>query len=272
MGQGKTHRRLRAWRPSRPGPSGWSRRARPTAPMRSMPPTLAKPDPARSKAGCRRRPTPILRPSPILLAWSIFSGRGIQPADRPFAQRRRMEHRIAPKAKWNIAPTGIGRLGVAFYAGGAFDAMTGENLTAFAAVPATYRLSETTRINLNAGWLWDRTVERHYLAYGLGFDWKLTETLQWTIEAFGQAGHRIFRAWSGRDFKPACVTVRTRFFRSTSSTATTSRRKRQLDHHRHDDPVSGARRQTRPPSDRPFVSLPPEGQLRRIPRGGRFMR
>jgi hypothetical protein len=95
---------------------------------------------------------------------------------------------IAPKAKWNIAPTGIGRLGVAFSAGGALDAMTGENLTAFAVMPATYRLSETMRINLNAGWLWDRTVDRHYLTYGLGFDWKLTETLQWTIETFGQAG------------------------------------------------------------------------------------
>src|SRR5438105_2475197 len=29
---------------------------------------------------------------------------------------------FAPKAKWNIAPTGIGRLGYSFYAGGAFDA------------------------------------------------------------------------------------------------------------------------------------------------------
>lgn len=95
---------------------------------------------------------------------------------------------IAPKAKWNIAPTGIGRFGFSFYAGGSFDALTGENLTAFAVVPATFRLSETMRINLNGGWLWDRTVDRHYLTYGLGFDWKFTDVLQWTIEAFGQTG------------------------------------------------------------------------------------
>jgi hypothetical protein len=95
---------------------------------------------------------------------------------------------IAPKAKWNIAPTGIGKLGYSFYAGGSFDAMTGENLTAFAVVPATYRLSENTRINVNVGWLWDRTFDRHFLLYGIGYDWKFTETLQWTIEAFGQAG------------------------------------------------------------------------------------
>jgi hypothetical protein len=95
---------------------------------------------------------------------------------------------LAPRAKTNLAPTGIGRFGVSFYAGGSFDAMTGENLTAFAVVPATYRLSESMRINLNGGWLWDRTLDRHYLTYGLGFDWKFTDVLQWTIEAYGQAG------------------------------------------------------------------------------------
>jgi hypothetical protein len=95
---------------------------------------------------------------------------------------------VAPKAKWNIVPTGIGKLGLSFYAGGSFDVLTGENQSAFAVVPVTYRLSEVMRINAIAGWLWDRTVDRHYLLYGIGFDWKFTETLQWTIEAYGQAG------------------------------------------------------------------------------------
>ena len=95
---------------------------------------------------------------------------------------------IQPKAKTNIVPTGVGKFGFAFYAGGSFDALTGENVTAFAVVPATFRLNETMRINLNGGWLWDRGVDRHYLTWGIGFDWKFTDTLQWTIEAFGQAG------------------------------------------------------------------------------------
>src|SRR5450631_490742 len=69
---------------------------------------------------------------------------------------------VAPKAKWNIVPTGIGKVGFSFYAGGSFDALTGENLTAFAVVPATYRLSETMRINVNAGWLWDRMAGVRY--------------------------------------------------------------------------------------------------------------
>ena len=70
----------------------------------------------------------------------------------------------------------------------AFDAVTGDNLTVAAVIPATYRLSETMRINVNGGWLWDRTADRHFALYGIGFDWKFTDTLQWTIEAFGQAG------------------------------------------------------------------------------------
>jgi hypothetical protein len=95
---------------------------------------------------------------------------------------------IAPKAKMNLVPTGVGKLGVSFYAAGTFDALSGENLTVAAVIPATWRLSETTRINLNGGWLWDRSIDRHYFTYGIGFDWKFTDTLQWTIEAFGQAG------------------------------------------------------------------------------------
>lgn len=95
---------------------------------------------------------------------------------------------LQPKAKMNIAPTGVGRLGYSIYAGGSFDALTGDNLTALAVIPATYRLSETTRLNFNGGWLWDRGSDRHFLTWGIGFDWKFTDTLQWTIEAFGQAG------------------------------------------------------------------------------------
>jgi hypothetical protein len=95
---------------------------------------------------------------------------------------------IAPKAKVNLVPTGVGRLGVSAYVNASFDALTGENLTIAAVIPATYRLSETMRINVNGGWLWDRTTDRHFALYGIGFDWKFADTLQWTIEAFGQAG------------------------------------------------------------------------------------
>src|SRR5262245_31807934 len=45
---------------------------------------------------------------------------------------------IAPKAKLNLVPTGVGRLGFSFYAAGAFDPLTGDNLTVAAVIPATW--------------------------------------------------------------------------------------------------------------------------------------
>lgn len=95
---------------------------------------------------------------------------------------------IAPKAKINLVPTAIGKFGVSALGGFAFDARTGENTNAFFEIPATYRLSEIMRINVNAGWLWDRSLDLHYFTYGIGFDWKLTDLFQYTIEMYGQAG------------------------------------------------------------------------------------
>jgi hypothetical protein len=99
---------------------------------------------------------------------------------------------LAPKAKINIEPTGIGKFGVSALASGTFDAMTGQNTAVFAEIPATYRFNENMRINLNAGWLWDRVIDRHYFTYGVGFDWKFTDVLQYTVELYGQAGHAEF--------------------------------------------------------------------------------
>lgn len=96
---------------------------------------------------------------------------------------------IAPKAKLNIAPTGIGKFGYSAEGSVTFDAVTGQNTAIMAMIPATWRFTENTRININAGWLWDRTVDQHYFTYGVGFDWKFTEVLQYTIEMYGQVGH-----------------------------------------------------------------------------------
>src|SRR5215471_17876604 len=73
---------------------------------------------------------------------------------------------IAPKAKINIEPTGVGKLGYSFYATGSFDPLSGANRTVTAVIPVTWRLSENMRINVNGGWLWDRTIGQHYVASG----------------------------------------------------------------------------------------------------------
>lgn len=95
----------------------------------------------------------------------------------------------APKLKTNLIPTAIGSWGVALSAIGSYDLVTGENTGISVTVPATLRLSNVVRINLNAGWQRDRTANHDYFTYGAGFDWRTPDNV-WTItgEMFGQLG------------------------------------------------------------------------------------
>jgi hypothetical protein len=98
-----------------------------------------------------------------------------------------------PKAKLNLSPSSIGTFGVAISATAAYDLLTRENTALAVTIPATMRLSENTRINLNAGWLLDRTDDKHYLTYGVGFDTRTSDNV-WTLttEVFGQMGSAEF--------------------------------------------------------------------------------
>jgi hypothetical protein len=96
---------------------------------------------------------------------------------------------VTPKVKTNIVPGGIGSWSVALAAVAAYD-FTAREVASFAVtVPATLRLSNVVRINVNAGWLFDRTADRHYLTYGAGFDWRTPNNV-WTLtgEVFGLVG------------------------------------------------------------------------------------
>lgn len=94
-----------------------------------------------------------------------------------------------PKLKTNIMPSAIGSWGVALSAAASYDTNTGDNTALFATIPATLRLSNVVRINLNGGWQWDRIADRHYLTYGAGTDWRTPDNV-WTVtaELFGQLG------------------------------------------------------------------------------------
>jgi hypothetical protein len=96
---------------------------------------------------------------------------------------------VSPKLKTNIVPTAIGSWGFALSATATYDLLTKENTALFVTVPATLRLSNVVRINLNAGWQLDRTTGRNYFTYGAGFDWRTPDNV-WTLtgEVFGQAG------------------------------------------------------------------------------------
>jgi hypothetical protein len=94
-----------------------------------------------------------------------------------------------PKLKTNLVPSAIGSWGVALSGAASYDLITHRNTALFATVPATLRLSNVVRINLNGGWQWDRIADRHYFTYGAGTDWRTPDNV-WTLtaEIFGQLG------------------------------------------------------------------------------------
>lgn len=95
----------------------------------------------------------------------------------------------APKLKTNLIPSAIGSWGVALSATLAYDFIARDVTALFVTVPATLRLSEVVRINVNVGWQLDRTMNQHYFTYGVGFDWRTPDNVwTWTAEVFGQAG------------------------------------------------------------------------------------
>ena len=96
---------------------------------------------------------------------------------------------ITPKAKMKLVPTAIGSWGWAATVTPSYDAISGNNTSVAFALPGTLRVSETVRINLNAGMLWDRVMDRRYATYGLGLDVRTSDNV-WTLttEVFGQLG------------------------------------------------------------------------------------
>jgi hypothetical protein len=107
--------------------------------------------------------------------------------------RARFDHEwfstLTPKIKTNLIPTAIGKWGVSISATAAYDMITAENIALAATIPATLRLNENMRINVNVGWQWDRILNRHFATYGLGFDWRTSNNVwTWTAEVFGLFG------------------------------------------------------------------------------------
>jgi hypothetical protein len=94
-----------------------------------------------------------------------------------------------PKLKTQLRRGSIGSWAVAVTAVSSYDLLTGEN-TGFAfAVPATLRLNNNQRINVNLGYLRDRVDSRDYLTYGFGIDSRTSDNV-WTVtaEVFGITG------------------------------------------------------------------------------------
>jgi len=85
-----------------------------------------------------------------------------------------------------------GKFGLAIAGGASFNALTGENTGAFVNIPVTYTATETLKLNVNAGWLYDRPNALHYASYGAGFEWIPVKDGPVTLiaEVFGLIGER----------------------------------------------------------------------------------
>jgi hypothetical protein len=102
---------------------------------------------------------------------------------------------VAPKVKTNLIPSAIGNFGVAIAAGGSYDPIANAVTSYYAYAPATLRLSNVARLNLNAGWSFDAIANRHYVTYGAGVDLRTPDNV-WTLtaEVFGQIGEADMRS------------------------------------------------------------------------------
>ena len=92
---------------------------------------------------------------------------------------------LIAKAKTNLLPVETGKVGLAVIGGSAFDLLTGDYAGSFLNVPATYTASESFKVNLNAGWIYNRDSNRHSATYGAGVEWIPGKPFTIIAEVFG---------------------------------------------------------------------------------------
>ncbi len=131
-----------------------------------------------------------------------------------------MDHRDPAQGEDQHVPGGaIGQWSVALAATAAYDATAREFAGVNFVVPATLRVTENIRINLNAGYLRALNPGRDLFSYGAGIDFRTPDNV-WTVtgELFGvrpRRGRTTSAASCSRAGSLACA-----IGRSTNSTST----------------------------------------------------
>jgi hypothetical protein len=92
------------------------------------------------------------------------------------------------KAKTNILPVETGKVAIGWAGGPAFNLLTSEFTGAFSYVPITYQVVDNFRLLVNAGWLWDKPVEKHFFTWGAGFEWEFVKKFTLIAEVYGILG------------------------------------------------------------------------------------
>jgi hypothetical protein len=108
-----------------------------------------------------------------------------------FRQDGEMGSGLTLKGKTNILPATVGRMGLGASGSVAFDLLTDEFVAAFWTGIGTYKFTEQFKLNLNAGWLYDRPIDQHLFFWGAGLEWSPIE--KWTLigEVFGFVGDGV---------------------------------------------------------------------------------
>ena len=94
------------------------------------------------------------------------------------------------KAKVNFIPSEKNPFGIGLMANASFDLIANQFTAVSLVVPVTFAVGEKLRLNLNGGWLYDRTIPQHVAVWGAGFEWivlKNSVTVTLIGEVFGQS-------------------------------------------------------------------------------------
>lgn len=92
-----------------------------------------------------------------------------------------------PAIKAAALPLGPG-ISIALSAWGGWSLGLHRLEAAGASIPLTVELGSGVTLNLNAGWEWSRTGDRHKAIVGAQIDWSVSEHLSLMAEGFGQIG------------------------------------------------------------------------------------
>src|SRR5262245_38316730 len=65
-----------------------------------------------------------------------------------------------------------GKASAALIVDTSFDLLTGRQSAVLAALPVTYEFSEQFKLNVNGGWLWNRTEDKHSFLWGAQVEFK----------------------------------------------------------------------------------------------------
>jgi hypothetical protein len=92
------------------------------------------------------------------------------------------------KAKTNLIPLEGNKFGLGISGSTSWDLTANENTGGSINLPATFEISEQFKINLNAGWLYERPDDLHWFTWGAGFEWQFAQKFTLIGEVFGQLG------------------------------------------------------------------------------------